>query len=191
MTRAGLKLLAGDPDTRVIVVISKPPDPRVADAVEAAAVATGKPVVLALLGARYEGTGEVPRIERASTLTDAALLAIETAGGPLIAAGGGLRRPPAPGRGARPLQRRDAVHRGGGDRRPASSRTSATTSTREGRAHPMIDPSLRIEQLAAAARDPSITVLLLDVVLGYGAHPDPAAELAPVIEGARARDELT
>ena len=79
--------------------------------------------------------------------------------------------------------------------RPASTQRRALTSSPErfamtdfgddeytrGRAHPMIDPSLRIEQLAAAARDPSITVLLLDVVLGYGAHPDPAGELAPVI----------
>src|SRR4029079_15148465 len=47
----------------------------------------------------------------------------------------------------------------------------------EGRAHPMIDQSLRIEHLTAATEP----VLLLDVVLGYGAHPDPAAELAPVI----------
>ena len=54
----------------------------------------------------------------------------------------------------------------------------------QGRAHPMIDPSLRLERLAAAARDPGVSVLLLDVVLGYGAHPDPAAELAPVIAGA-------
>jgi FdrA protein len=43
----------------------------------------------------------------------------------------------------------------------------------------MIDFSLRLEHLAAA-REP---VVLLDVVLGYGAHPDPAGELAPVIEG--------
>ena len=47
----------------------------------------------------------------------------------------------------------------------------------------MIDQSLRLEHLAAA-REP---VLLLDVVLGYGAHPDPAAELAPVIAAARTR----
>ena len=49
----------------------------------------------------------------------------------------------------------------------------------QGRAHPMIDQSLRLEHLAAAAEP----VLLLDVVLGYGAHPDPASELAPVIAG--------
>jgi FdrA protein len=45
----------------------------------------------------------------------------------------------------------------------------------------MIDPSLRLERLAAYGTDPRTAVLLLDVVLGHGAHPDPAAELAPVI----------
>src|SRR5207237_5440923 len=50
-----------------------------------------------------------------------------------------------------------------------------------GRAHPMIDPALRLERLAAEASDPSCGVLLLDVVLGYGAEPDPAALLAPAI----------
>jgi FdrA protein len=56
-----------------------------------------------------------------------------------------------------------------------------------GRAHPMIDQSLRIAQLAAHAADPAVAVLLLDVVLGHGAHPDPAAELGPAIAAARAR----
>ncbi|MGB0101336.1 MAG: FdrA family protein, partial [Nocardioides sp.] len=50
-----------------------------------------------------------------------------------------------------------------------------------GRAHPMIDPSLRLEHLARAAADPSTGVLLLDVVLGHGAESDPAAALAPAI----------
>jgi FdrA protein len=50
-----------------------------------------------------------------------------------------------------------------------------------GRAHPMIDPTLRLEQLARTAADPSTGVLLLDVVLGHGAEPDPAARLAPVL----------
>jgi len=56
-----------------------------------------------------------------------------------------------------------------------------------GRAHPMIDQSLRLERLAAEAADPAVAVLLLDVVLGHGAHPDPAAELAPAIAAARER----
>ncbi|HQF03801.1 MAG TPA: FdrA family protein [Phycicoccus sp.] len=55
-----------------------------------------------------------------------------------------------------------------------------------GRAHPMIDPSLRMERIAAEAADPTCGVLLLDLVLGYGSHPDPADELAAAIRDARA-----
>jgi FdrA protein len=56
----------------------------------------------------------------------------------------------------------------------------------EGRAHPMIDPGLRNERFRREAADPETGVVLLDVVLGYGAHPDPAGELAPLIERALA-----
>lgn len=53
-----------------------------------------------------------------------------------------------------------------------------------GRPHPMIDQRLRLDRLAAEANDPATAVIMLDVVLGYGAHPDPAAELAPAIRKA-------
>ena len=59
-------------------------------------------------------------------------------------------------------------------------------SMTQGRAHPMIDPSLRLERIAVEATDPTCGVLLLDLVLGYGAHPDPAGELAEAIRKARA-----
>ncbi len=49
-----------------------------------------------------------------------------------------------------------------------------------GRPHPMIDPAARIEMIRAAGRDPDVAVVLLDVVLGHGSHPDPAGLLAPV-----------
>jgi FdrA protein len=56
----------------------------------------------------------------------------------------------------------------------------------EGRAHPMIDPGLRNERFRREAADPETGVVLLDVVLGYGAHPDPAGELVPLVERALA-----
>ena len=56
----------------------------------------------------------------------------------------------------------------------------------EGRAHPMIDPGLRNERFRREAADPETGVVLLDVVLGYGAHPNPAGELAPLVERALA-----
>ena len=56
-----------------------------------------------------------------------------------------------------------------------------------GRPHPMIDNDLRIRRLLREAADPAVAVLMLDVVLGYGAHPDPAGGLAPAIAAARAQ----
>ena len=162
MMRRGLELLAGDEDTRAIVAISKPPDPAVAAAIEEAAAATGKPVVL--------GFG--------MTLEEAARAAAEHVGGSLPAPDERLTRPPVRGevRG---------LYSGGTLCGEAERIVGHGTFTdfgadeyTEGRAHPMIDPSLRLEHLAAAEEP----VLLLDVVLGYGAHPDPAGELAPVIE---------
>lgn len=161
MTRAGLELLADDDDTRAIVVISKPPDPEVAAAIEA--VAVGKPVVLGF----------------DLTLEQVAARAAELVGGALKPPGARLTRPPVTGevRG---------LYSGGTLCGEAARIAGYGTFTdfgddeyTQGRAHPMIDQSLRLEHLAAA-REP---VLLLDVVLGYGAHPDPAGELAPVIEG--------
>jgi FdrA protein len=55
-----------------------------------------------------------------------------------------------------------------------------------GRPHPMIDQRLRLDRLAAEAADPATSVIMLDVVLGHGAHPDPAAEIGPAIAAARA-----
>jgi FdrA protein len=54
----------------------------------------------------------------------------------------------------------------------------------QGRAHPMIDQTVRIDRLQAAGQDGSTGVILMDVVLGYGANANPAQELAPAIEAA-------
>lgn len=48
----------------------------------------------------------------------------------------------------------------------------------QGRPHPMIDPSVRDQALADALGDPKVGVVLLDIVLGYGGHPDPAGHIA-------------
>ncbi len=50
----------------------------------------------------------------------------------------------------------------------------------KGRPHPMIDPEARVEHLREQGAAADVAVILLDVVLGHGAHPDPAAELGPV-----------
>jgi len=59
-----------------------------------------------------------------------------------------------------------------------------------GRAHPMIDPTLRLEAIANLAASGEPSVLLMDVVLGYGADPDPAGTLVPALTAARERTAL-
>jgi len=54
-----------------------------------------------------------------------------------------------------------------------------------GRPHPMIDNDLRIRRMLQEAADPEVAVIILDVVIGYGAHMDPAAELGAAVEQAR------
>lgn len=56
-----------------------------------------------------------------------------------------------------------------------------------GRPHPMIDHRLRNDRIVQEATDPSVAVILLDVVLGHGAHPDPATAMLPAIRTAQAR----
>ena len=54
-----------------------------------------------------------------------------------------------------------------------------------GMPHPMIDFRQRVDRMAAEAADPSVAVMLLDCVCGYGTHADPAGELAPAIRRAK------
>lgn len=54
-----------------------------------------------------------------------------------------------------------------------------------GRPHPMIDHRLRNERIVEEANDPETAVILLDIVLGYGSHENPAAEMLPAIEKAK------
>ena len=56
-----------------------------------------------------------------------------------------------------------------------------------GRAHPMIDPTLRRLRIGQEAKDPSVAAILLDVVLGYGSASDPAGALKGAIADATGR----
>ncbi|MBN2427505.1 MAG: acyl-CoA synthetase FdrA [Deltaproteobacteria bacterium] len=60
----------------------------------------------------------------------------------------------------------------------------------QGRPHPMIDPTIRDEALVKALSNPDVGVILIDVVIGYGAHNDPAGHLASVLPPRRADNPL-
>ena len=53
----------------------------------------------------------------------------------------------------------------------------------------MMDNELRIRRLLEEGKDPEVAVIMLDVVIGFGSHPDPASELAPAIARAKAEAE--
>ena len=46
----------------------------------------------------------------------------------------------------------------------------------------MIDPSVRDGPLADALNDKMLGVVLLDVVIGFGAHEDPSGHIARIVE---------
>ncbi len=83
----------------------------------------------------------------------------------------------APAGGARPLEGRPEGH--------VCLDLGEEEFTR-GRPHPMIDPEARLERLREEVADPEVGVLLLDVVLGFASHADPAGALAPAIQEALA-----
>jgi FdrA protein len=203
-TKQALAALAADEVTTSIIVVSKPPAPGVLSDIETYAAGLGKPVHWATLGAgRPDLTAAVEQVvavvgesvpqwpcwtvEQPSaaggslrglfcggTLADEAML---VAGSELGAIRSNI--PLEPGLALGPDLRDDGhvVIDFGDD------------SMTQGRAHPMIDPSLRLERIAAEAADPTCGVLLLDLVLGHGAHPDPAPELAEAIRSARSTAE--
>jgi FdrA protein len=84
-----------------------------------------------------------------------------------------------------PLDKRLALPHGVASREHTAIDLGADEFT-VGRPHPMIDFAARLERLAQEARDPAVAAIVLDVVLGYGAHADPAGALAPAVRAARA-----
>jgi len=188
-TLQAIEALAADVATRAVVVVSKPPSPVVADTVLRAAVETRKPVVACLLG--YEGA--TPGGVRAvATLDEAASTAVGLTGGAVRALG---RPRSAPASGARGAVRGlyaggtlcDEARRIVGGSPPHRFVDFGAEEYTRGRPHPIIDPSRRNAALVDAADDPSVAVILLDLVLGDCAHPDPTGALRPALTEVRAR----
>jgi FdrA protein len=183
-----LAALGADPDTRVVLIVSKPPSPEAAHAVLQAAVETRKPVVACLLGyAASTPTG----VRTTATLEEAASVAVSLAGGvvpdltrprwaPRRAAQGGVMGLYSGGTLC------DEARRIVGESPHRFVDFGVEQYTR-GRPHPIIDPSQRNAALVEAADDPKVSVVLLDLVLGDCAHPDPAGAIRPAVAEARTR----
>ena len=181
-----LDLLRRDPETEVVVLISKPPAPEVAARLLGLARSAGKPVVVYFLGAPLPGR-RIGNLRFAASLSEAAELAIQVPAVPAVPGvpfSGHLRGLFSGGTLAQEvLLGLSAVL-------PPGSYQILDLGDDEytvGRLHPMIDQDLRLRLLRQEAADPQVSLILLDVVLGEGSHADPAGELAPAIEEARAR----
>jgi len=203
-TREAMRRLDADPAVELVVVVSKPPAEDVAAEIREYAATLDTPVEFALLGAGqpdlttaaervlqrlgrdvpgWPVAGEAARATTGTslrglfvggTLCDEAMLIAAASLGPVhsniplspdLALGPDLAAP-ADGAGHTMVDFGD----------------DALTA---GRAHPMIDPTLRLEHLARVAADERTAVVLLDVVLGHGSETDPAAALAPAIAAVR------
>jgi FdrA protein len=186
-TLQALDLLAADPSTHTIVLVSKPPSPTVAERVLEAALQTGKRVVGYL-----PGTTSTPGGPRANSLYETARLAANGQGDwptariesvPRLHFGEQQRQIRGLYCGGTLCDEAEATLQAGWAGEHVFVDFGDDRYTR-GRAHPMIDPSLRNQAIVDAGHDPRVAVLLLDVILGYGAHANPAAAVAPAIRAA-------
>ena len=215
MTLRGIELLDADESTSVIVVISKPPDGAVAARVIEATGQTKKPVVVGFLGGGKHDDAPA-NVTIVGSLEAAAREGARLAGADIEMASP-LPRRQTPGfvRGLfcggslcyEAMILVAAMGRKVSSNVPLSAEWRMTEiessegdtfidfgedDLTEGRAHPMIDPSLRNERLERESRDPEVGAIVLDAVLGFGAHPNPADNLSRVIsEALNRRDDLT
>lgn len=221
----GIKALAKDENTKVIVLISKPPAAEIAEKVLAVAKESGKPFVVNFIGGKPEVIKQYGGVPGAN-LEDTAYKAVALAKGEAITEGiiygtdeAKLKEMAATEvkrlkKGQRFLR---GVYTGGTlcdeamkllaseiggiysniPLEPQYKLSNVFVSKEHtcvdlgddeftvGRAHPMIDPTMRQERLVKEAEDEEVAVILMDFVLGYGANIDPAGEMVPYIEKAK------
>jgi len=198
-TRAALRRLAADPATERVVLVSKPPSEAVAREALSWLAASGKPAVACFLGVDL-AEPPPPGVVLAATLEETAWRALgRDDAPPMLAPGLRDQAAAAAGRLAPGQEVVAGLFSGGslhgeaalvlGDAIPTRFTDLGDAEYTAGRPHPIIDSTLRVQHLLAAAADPTVAVLLLDVVLGYGAHPDPAGALAGPIRAAREQAE--
>jgi FdrA protein len=214
MIGRALEILGEDAATEVVCMLGKPPGPRTWERIQTQLARLGKPGVVHFSGVV---AGEQQPWHAAATLEDAAQYAVALARGMRprpaefsVPAADLTRLADEIRRAMQPTQRFvRGLYAGGTLAYEAlgllQARLSGVIPTLRGgeaghaivdlgadrftvgRPHPMLDGSLRREWILKVAEDPSTAIILLDVLLGYGVHPDPAGELLPAIQQAQQR----
>lgn len=209
--------LARDPGTRVITLVSKPPAPRMAEKVIRQARKINKPVVINFI-ARKPTMRRDGNLWFATGMDDAAALAVELANkmpdlsgmatlpvekfaegqkyfrglfsGGTLAYEAQFLLEDYVGRvwANAPINKENKLK----DSLTSEEHTIVDLGEDEftvGRLHPMMDNEMRIRRLLEEGKDPQVAVIMLDVVIGFGSHPDPASELGPAVAKAKAEAE--
>ncbi len=217
-TMAAIERLAADDETETMIVLGKPAAPEVASQIAELLRRVGKPSLVLFIGAeRRETKGTIRWVadleEAAAAATDATptladddfaqtaaqeraryasgqsfIRGLYTGGTYALEAQAVWRRSGLVAFSNALLEGRQAL----GD--PQLSREHTALDLGEdaftvGRPHPMIDPSVRIERLRREAADPTVATIVLDIVIGAGAHEDPAGAVAPAVIQAKAAAE--
>jgi FdrA protein len=215
MGLSAVRALRDDPDTDVILLVSKPPDASVAARVLAGAGET--PVVAALIGLDPSFVAP-PGVVLADTLESGVVATLgvleqpapETTAtqGPTVDAARARLDPGRTlvrglfsggtlcyeslvilGRTLGEVRSNTPINKAWGLPAPSGTHLCLDLGEEEytkGRPHPMIDAEARLELLREHGADPQVAAIILDVVLGYGASPDPAGVLVPVCESVMA-----
>lgn len=198
----GLRYLTADPETQVIVLISKPPDGETAARLLTAARGADKPVVVNFIGFAAPAA-QIGNVHFASGLDQAAKMAVE-----LAASGEKATKAAETGKGylrglfsggtlayevlsglqnfLHPIYSNVAIRESQELKNPLNSKAHTILDLGEdeftvGRLHPMMDNDLRLRRMKQEAEDKEVGLILLDVVLGEGSHADPAGELGLAI----------
>ena len=195
-TLMAIDSLADDPETKCIVVISKPPGEDVAATVLERLRISEKPAVACFLGSAKL---ELPaNVRQAFSLSEAAAAAMgrdfeRSDGAELPARSGGIAGLYTGGTLCAEAQ---VILRDAGLPVSSNAPVANVAESREGscllldlgddeftrgRPHPMIDPGVRDESLIEALSRNDIGIVLVDVVIGQGAHSDPASRLSETV----------
>jgi len=210
----GIELLARDAATKVIVIVSKPPAPEVTEKVTTALMRAGKPAVVLFLGSDLKSPSKTVKIVQTMVDCAAQAVKLSKVKKSLAANypiprkpsfsktscylralySGGTYCSEAQTIWAKsgltvwsniPVNKAFALSN---PKKASFEHTALDLGDDDftvGKPHPMIDQGARIERLLREAADPSVRVILLDVVIGWGAHADPASELAAAVVQAK------
>jgi succinyl-CoA synthetase alpha subunit len=225
MMLMGIEALKHDPSTDIIVVLSKPPAPDVAQKVLSALERAGKPSVVHFIGENFKDSRK--NIHFAENLEETAKIAVALSKGepytPSVFSEsdeliGEIVRRESCGLSSKQKYIR-GLYTGGtvADEalilfekvlKPVYSNNQTKKELQlddpfvskghtivdlgddiytVGRPHPMIDPTTREERINREGDDEEMALMLIDIVLGYGSHSNPAGAIIESLKSARAK----